>query len=195
MTGLPRTFKLGSEIFVTEHKLNEDKKITPVQQMKRGMAPERSAATSKEVEELRKAGILRETRYQTWVSNTVMVKRQTEHGEYAYKGYHQIQMAREDEHKTGFHDPKGVYYFRKMPFGLKNAGATYQRLADKVFKIQISRNIEAYVDDMVIKSMDEEDRLADIQETFKRLQKINMKLSPKKFSFGMEEGDCVVVWL
>ncbi|GJS24890.1 reverse transcriptase domain-containing protein [Tanacetum coccineum] len=113
----------------------------------------------------------------------------------AYKGYHQIQMAREDEHKTGFHDPKGVYYFRKTPFGLKNAGATYQRLADKVFKIQISRNIEAYVDDMVIKSMDEEDRLADIQETFKRLQKINMKLSPKKFSFGMEEGDCVVVWL
>ncbi|GKE18265.1 hypothetical protein Tco_1425842 [Tanacetum coccineum] len=80
-SGLPRTFKLGSEIFVTEHKLNEDKKITPMQQKKKGMAPERSAATSKEVEELRKAGILRETRYQTWVANTVMVKRQTEHGE------------------------------------------------------------------------------------------------------------------
>ncbi|GJY82202.1 hypothetical protein Tco_0494953 [Tanacetum coccineum] len=65
MTGIPRTLKIGSEVFVTEHKLNENKKITPVQQKKRGMAFERSAATSKEVEELKKAGILRETRYQT----------------------------------------------------------------------------------------------------------------------------------
>ncbi|GKC55724.1 hypothetical protein Tco_1083322 [Tanacetum coccineum] len=69
------TLKIGSEIFVTEHKLTEDKKITPVQQKRRGMAPERSAATSKEVEELEKARILKETRYQTWVANIVMVKK------------------------------------------------------------------------------------------------------------------------
>ncbi|GJQ93479.1 reverse transcriptase domain-containing protein [Tanacetum coccineum] len=122
MTGIPRTLKIGSEVFVTEHKLNENKKITPVQQKKRGMALERSAAASKEVEEL------------------------------------------------------------------KLEGATYQRLVDKVFECQIRRNMEAYVDDMIIKSMDEQDMLEDIQEIFKRLQKINMKLNHKMCSFGIEEG-------
>ncbi|GJR78242.1 hypothetical protein Tco_0149027 [Tanacetum coccineum] len=70
-----KTPKIGDEIFVTEHKLNEENKITPIQKKKRVIAPERSTAASKEVEELRKAGILRETRYQTWVANTVMVKK------------------------------------------------------------------------------------------------------------------------
>ncbi|GKB78902.1 hypothetical protein Tco_0945797 [Tanacetum coccineum] len=64
--------------FATEHKLKEYKKITPVQQKKRRMAPKWAAAASKEVEELRKAGILKETRYQTWVANTVMVKKTDE---------------------------------------------------------------------------------------------------------------------
>ena len=61
----------------------------------------------------------------------------------AYKGYHQIQMAKEDEHKTAFHAPQGVYCYQKMPFRLKNAGATYQRLVDKVFERQIGRNMES----------------------------------------------------
>ncbi|GJW02737.1 reverse transcriptase domain-containing protein [Tanacetum coccineum] len=73
-------------------------------------------------------------------------------------------------------------------FWAKNAGATYQRLVDKVFESQIRRNMEAYVDDMVIKSMDETYMITDIRETFERLRKINMKLTSKKCSFGMEEG-------
>nr|GEU68055.1 hypothetical protein [Tanacetum cinerariifolium] len=88
----------------------------------------------------------------------------------AYKGYHQIQIAKEDAHKTAFHAPKGVYCYRKIPFEHKNAEATYQRLVDKVFEIQIERNMVAYVDEMVIKIMDEEDMLVDIKETFERLQ-------------------------
>nr|GFA27285.1 putative reverse transcriptase domain, ribonuclease H-like domain protein [Tanacetum cinerariifolium] len=75
-----------------------------------------------------------------------------------------------------------------MPFRLKNAGATYQRLVDKVFSKQIERNLEAYVDDMVIKITSKEGMLSDIQETFKRFRSINMKLNPKKCSFGVEEG-------
>ncbi|GJV27762.1 reverse transcriptase domain-containing protein [Tanacetum coccineum] len=106
----------------------------------------------------------------------------------AYKGYHQIQMAREDEEKTAFYTEQGTYCYMKMPFGLKNAGATYQRLVDSTFQNQIGRNLEAYVDDMVIKSKDEKDRLADIAETFKNLKAINMKLNLKKCSFGVEEG-------
>ncbi|GJR36437.1 hypothetical protein Tco_1212121 [Tanacetum coccineum] len=78
MTGIPRTLKIRGDIFVTEHTLKEDKKITPVQQKKRRMALDRIAAALKEVEELKKAGILNETRYQMWVANTVMVKKTDE---------------------------------------------------------------------------------------------------------------------
>ncbi|GKD03261.1 reverse transcriptase domain-containing protein, partial [Tanacetum coccineum] len=81
-----------------------------------------------------------------------------------------------------------VYCYQKRPFGLKNAGATYQRLLDKVFNDEIRRNLEAYVDDMVIKSTLEEYMLTDIKETFQRFRSINMKLNPKKCSFGIEEG-------
>ncbi|GJT02261.1 reverse transcriptase domain-containing protein [Tanacetum coccineum] len=85
----------------------------------------------------------------------------------AYKGYHQIQMAESDEEKTAFHTSQGVYCYTKMPFGLKNAGATYQRLVDKAFDSQVGRNIEVYVDDLVIKSHTEAEMLRDIDETFR----------------------------
>ncbi|GJZ78535.1 reverse transcriptase domain-containing protein, partial [Tanacetum coccineum] len=106
----------------------------------------------------------------------------------AYKGYHQVQMADEDEEKTAFYTDQGTFCYKKMPFGLKNAGATYQRLVDEAFNKQIGRNLEVYVDDMVIKSKAEKDMLADIAETFDNLRRINMKLNPKKCSFGVEEG-------
>ncbi|GKC09829.1 reverse transcriptase domain-containing protein [Tanacetum coccineum] len=106
----------------------------------------------------------------------------------AYKGYHQIQMAESDEEKTAFHTSHGVYCYTKMPFGLKNAGATYQRLVDKAFDSQVGRNIEVYVDDLVIKSHTEAEMLRDIDETFRTLRKINMKLNPKKCTFGAVEG-------
>nr|GEX91592.1 reverse transcriptase domain-containing protein [Tanacetum cinerariifolium] len=75
-----------------------------------------------------------------------------------------------------------------MPFGLKNARATYQRLVDKVFQKQIGRNLEVYVDDLIIKSSTEHEIIRDIEETFKTLKEINMKLNPKKCTFGVEEG-------
>nr|GEY10910.1 hypothetical protein [Tanacetum cinerariifolium] len=106
----------------------------------------------------------------------------------AYKGYHQIQMAKEDEEKTAFYTDRGTYCYTKMPFELKNAGTTYQRLVDSAFQSQIGRNFEAYVDDMVIKNRDEKMLLADIAKTFDNLKKFNMKLNPKKCSFGVEEG-------
>ncbi|GKD70040.1 reverse transcriptase domain-containing protein, partial [Tanacetum coccineum] len=132
-------------------------------------------AARKEVEEITRAWILWEAIHQTWVANLVMVDSLSGFRLKcfldAYKGYHHIQMAEEDEDKTTFFVGEGVYCYRKMPFGLKNAGATYQRLVDKVFNDQIGRNIKAYVDDMVIKSTSEEDMLADIKETFQRKHK------------------------
>ncbi|GJS86116.1 reverse transcriptase domain-containing protein [Tanacetum coccineum] len=106
----------------------------------------------------------------------------------AYKGYHQVQMAQDDEEKTAFYTDQGTYCYTKMPFGLKNSGATYQRLVDTAFQSQIRRNLEAYMDDMVIKSNNEKVLIKDIAETFDNLRRINMKLNPKKYSFGVEEG-------
>ncbi|GKE08203.1 reverse transcriptase domain-containing protein [Tanacetum coccineum] len=75
-----------------------------------------------------------------------------------------------------------------MSFGLKNTGATYQRLVDKAFDKQVGRNLEVYVDDLVIKSHTEEELLRDIEEMFRTLRKINMKLNPKKCTFRAVEG-------
>nr|GEV73588.1 reverse transcriptase domain-containing protein [Tanacetum cinerariifolium] len=104
------------------------------------------------------------------------------------KGYHQIQMAKEDEEKTAFITSQGIFCYTNMPFGLRNAGATYQCLTDKAFHKQIGRNLEVYVDDLVIKSHTEDEIVRDIEETFKTLRKINMKLNLKKCTFGVEEG-------
>ncbi|GJX98811.1 reverse transcriptase domain-containing protein [Tanacetum coccineum] len=106
----------------------------------------------------------------------------------AYKGYHQIQMAESDEEKTTFYTSHGVHCYTKMPFGLKNDGPTYQWLVDKAFDSQVGRNIEVYVDNLVIKSHTEAEMLRDIDEMFYTLRKINMKLNPKKCTFRAVEG-------
>ncbi|GKD65595.1 reverse transcriptase domain-containing protein [Tanacetum coccineum] len=197
MTGVPRR--------IIEHSLNVNPSLDPVCQKRRTFSPEKSKAVTNEVAEWVRAGIVRPVKYPTYISNPVLVKKCD--GSWrmcidfkilnsacpkdyyplpsidckveavmgfkykcfldAYKGYHQIQMAREDEEKTAFYTEQGTYCYMKMPFG---------------------RNLEAYVDDMVIKSKDENDLLADIAETFENLKAINMKLNPKKCSFGVEEG-------
>ncbi|XP_022007353.1 uncharacterized protein LOC110906547 [Helianthus annuus] len=209
-----------------EHRLAILSGIKPLDQGKRSMAPNRRDAVVKEVRKLVEAGILWETKYHTWVSNPVMVKKPD--GTWrmridfkdlnkaypkdayplpemdfkvdslvpfkykcfldAYKGYHQIKMSREDVEKTSFHTDIGIFCYTKMPFGLHNAGATYQRLMDKAFEKQIGRNLEVYVDDLVIKSMEEKQVLENIEETFQKLREYNIKLNPKKCSFGVEEG-------
>ena len=70
----------------------------------------------------------------------------------AFKGYHHIGMSEEDQEKTAFYTDQGVYCYITMPFGLKNTGAMYQRLVNRILKDQIRRNVEAYVDDILLKS-------------------------------------------
>ncbi|GJR18230.1 reverse transcriptase domain-containing protein [Tanacetum coccineum] len=96
-------------------------------------------------------------------------------------------MAEEDEEKIAFITSQGIFCYTKMLFGLKNAGATYQRLVDMAFQKQIGRNLEVYFDDLVIKIHMEEKIIRDIAETFKTLRQINMKLNQKKCTFGMHE--------
>ena len=97
-------------------------------------------------------------------------------------------MSKEDEERTTFYTDHDTFCYTKMLFGLKNAGATYQRLVDSIFSNQIGRNIEVYVDDIVIKSQDETNMLRDVEETFRTLEKVQMKLNPGKCTFGVEEG-------
>nr|GEY16034.1 reverse transcriptase domain-containing protein [Tanacetum cinerariifolium] len=195
MTRVPR--------LVAEHRLNIQEGYSPVRQKKMGQASKRANAIQAEVQKLVEPWIMIDVYYHDWLSNPVMVKKHD--GSWrmcvdftdlnkacpqdcypiqeidwkveslcdylfkcfldAYKGYHQIQLAESDEEKTAFHTGQGVYCYTKMPFGLKNTGATYQRLSDT-----------------------EAEMLRDIGETFRTLQKINMKLNPKKYTFGEVEG-------
>ena len=75
-----------------------------------------------------------------------------------------------------------------MPFGLKNAGVTYQRLMNRMFAPKIGRNVQVYVDDMLVKIRREEDHLEDLRETFDTLRSYNMKLNPGKCTFGVTAG-------
>src|SRR3954464_2449775 len=97
-------------------------------------------------------------------------------------------MAEEDREKTIFITESGTYYYWVMPFVLKNAGATYQRLVNKLFKHQIGKNVEVYVDDMLVKSTKENDHVKDLLKTFEVLKKHNMKLNPQKYVFGVTAG-------
>jgi hypothetical protein len=106
----------------------------------------------------------------------------------AFFGYHQIKMAREDKEKTAFIIPCGVYYYVCMPFGLKNAGATFQRLMRKALGVQMGRNAEAYVDDIIVKTQESHTFIKDLEETFANLRKVNIKLNPAKCAFGMPLG-------
>ena len=89
----------------------------------------------------------------------------------AFSGYNQIKMAKEDQKKTAFIAIQGLYYYKVIPFKLKNAGATYQRLVNKMFSKQIGRNMEVYMDDMLIKSKEESAHLDNLQEAFTTLRK------------------------
>ena len=106
----------------------------------------------------------------------------------AFSGYNQIRMDEADQEKTSFVTSQGLFCYEVMSFGLKNAGATYQRLVNHMFRPQIGRNVEVYVDDMLVKSLDEGKHLDDLQETFNTLRRYNMKLNPSKCAFGVASG-------
>ena len=89
----------------------------------------------------------------------------------ALLGYNQIKMAEEDQEKTTFFTSQGLYCYKIMPFRLKNARATYQRLVNRIFRKQIGRNVEVFMDDMLVKSKEELTHLDDLKETFAMLRR------------------------
>ena len=105
-----------------------------------------------------------------------------------YSGYHQIALKEEDQIKTAFITPYGAYAYKTMSFGLKNAGTTCQRAIQLCFSDQLHRNVEAYVDDVVVKTKTHDQFIADLEETFNSLRKFRWKLNLTKCVFGVPSG-------
>ncbi|KAA0048376.1 uncharacterized protein E6C27_scaffold264G00950 [Cucumis melo var. makuwa] len=103
-------------------------------------------------------------------------------------GYNQIRMALDDEEKTAFRTPKGIYCYKVMPFGLKNAGATYQRAMQRIFDDMLHKHIECYVDDLVVKSKKKCDHLKDLKLVLDRLRKYQLRMNLLKCAFGVTLG-------
>ena len=106
----------------------------------------------------------------------------------AFSGYNQIRMDEADQEKTSIVTSQGLFCYEVMSFGLKNVRATYQRLVNHMFRPQIGRKVEVYVDDMLVKSLDEGKHLDDLQETFNTLRRYSMKLNPSKCAFRVVSG-------
>ena len=87
-----------------------------------------------------------------------------------------------------FITPLGAYCYTAMTFGLRNAGATYQRCMNSCLESQIGRNVHMYIDDMVVKSNRQDDLVADLAETFANLRRYQIKLNPLKCTFGVPTG-------
>ena len=97
-------------------------------------------------------------------------------------------MSEQDEENTTFITNMGLFYYRVMPFGLKNVGGTYQRLVNKIFKPLIGHTIKVYVDDMITKFKEPRDHVKHLEETFELLRKYEVKLNPDKCAFGVSSG-------
>ncbi|XP_048605535.1 uncharacterized protein LOC125583040 [Brassica napus] len=107
----------------------------------------------------------------------------------AFSGYNQIMMHPDDREKTTFITERGTYCYKVMPFGLKNAGATYQRLVNKMFTDKLGITMEVYIDNMLVKSLHAADHLCHLRDCFETLNKYDMKLNPAKCTFGVSSGE------
>jgi hypothetical protein len=105
-----------------------------------------------------------------------------------YSGYHQIPLKVEDQIKTSFITPFSAFCYTTMLFRLKSVGATYQRGIQWCLYSRLGRNAEAYVDDVVVKTQEEEGLISDLAEIFDNLRKFKMKLDTEKCTFGVPSG-------
>ncbi|GJX14930.1 hypothetical protein Tco_0206688 [Tanacetum coccineum] len=181
------------------------------------MTPDGRLELKEKVFQWLKEGMIRKVRHPVWVANTIPVKLANgtwkvqvdysslnkvcakdmypflEEGEglasimgYPYKCF--LEMTEDDEEKTGFHTEEGVYYFTHMPKELKNSVATLQRMTEEVLADQRGRNVEIYLEEIVIKSKSELYLVQDVEETLRKLKRVNIKIDLVTSSFRVKEG-------
>ncbi|CAL9000860.1 unnamed protein product, partial [Prunus brigantina] len=192
---------------VISHKLSISPTCKPVRQKRQSYDTERYEAMRNEVDKLKAIGFIREATYPVWLANSVMV-RKAKGGwrmcqDYtdlnkaghellsfmdAYSGYNQIFTDPADSEHTAFITDRGLYCYNVMPFGLKNAGATYQRLVNRIFAQHIGSIMEVYVDDMLVKSRTAGGHLENLALMFGILKSYQMRLNPTKCAFGVSSG-------
>ena len=211
---------------LASHKLNVIPLANHVRQKVRHFHSNPHQIILTEVDNLLRAGFIKEVKYLEWLANVVVVPKKgdkwrvcmdytdlNETGSKesfplpqidqivdasarygmlsfldAFSGYHQIPMHPPNVEKMTFITPYGLYCYNVMPFGLKNARATYQRLVTKIFRPLMGKTMEVYIDDMLVKSKERLDHTKHMQEIFELLHTYDMKLNPLKYVFGVSSG-------
>ncbi|XP_070017302.1 uncharacterized protein [Nicotiana sylvestris] len=151
----------GLSTSIVAHKLPINPTFPSVKQKLRKIKPDMSLKIKEEVTKKVKAKVLRVVEYTTWLSNIVPLPKK---------------------------DGKGMYCYNMILFGLKNAGATYMRSMTTIFHDMIHKEIDVYVDEVIIKSKKATDHIEDLRKFFNRLRRYNLKLNPAKCSFGVPAG-------
>ncbi|GKV30474.1 hypothetical protein SLEP1_g39278 [Rubroshorea leprosula] len=174
---------------LTIHKLNTDPTKRPVVQKRRLFGPEKQAAIDEEIRKLLQAGFIRRVEYSEWVSNPMLVKKPngkwrmcidfTNLNEACPKDPHPLPNVEKLVERAAGHE--------RMSF-IDASSGYHQKLVQIIFKLQIGRNIEVYVDDMIVTSVRAEDHIDDLSETFQNLRRAQMKLNPLKCTFAVESG-------
>ncbi|KAM1457597.1 hypothetical protein ACFX2I_034754 [Malus domestica] len=191
------------------HRLSIDPKTKPVRQKRRSYDVEQYEAIMAEVEKLKGIGFVCEVNYPMWVANVILVKKNPTKESLllrkvllmdstavcelvsfmdVYSGYNQILMNHPDQEHTAFTTDRGLYCYKVMPFALKNAGATYQRLVNSMFTEQIGKSMEVYVGNMLVKSKHADQHITNLSETFTILKRYQMRLNPNKCAFDVGFG-------
>uniref|UniRef100_A0A2N9GC74 Reverse transcriptase domain-containing protein n=1 Tax=Fagus sylvatica TaxID=28930 RepID=A0A2N9GC74_FAGSY len=179
----------GIDLGLVAHSLNVEPGTRPVVQPMRTFHTEVEAQITQEVKKLLAAGFIKPIQHPRWLSNIVplLVMSMFSFMD-GFSGYNQIRMSTKDAEKTAFRTPIGNFYYTVMPFGLKNAGATYQRTMTAMFHDMMHKEIEDYVDDIVVKSKKREDHLGILRKVFDRCRLYKLKMNPLKCAFGVSAG-------
>ncbi|GAA0162691.1 hypothetical protein LIER_39459 [Lithospermum erythrorhizon] len=191
----------GLDPKVAVHHLAVKKSLKPVKKAQRRFRPELVPAIEVEVNKLIEAGFVWEVQELNHACPKddfplpipeLMIDATMGHEALTFMDgssrSNKIRMAPEDEELTVFRTTKGVYCYKVMPFGLKNAGATYQRAMQKVFDDMVHKNIECYVDDLVVKRPKKVDHPQDLRTVFERLRQDQLKMNPLNCAFGVALG-------
>ncbi|GFY99328.1 hypothetical protein Acr_13g0007290 [Actinidia rufa] len=182
----------GIDLKVAMHKLFTNPKHSLVRQKRRKFAPERLKVIEDEVNKLTKANVVREAHYSDWLANVVVAPPKGRKWRVCVDFTDLNKACPKDSFSLPkidlIVDATSKHELLIMPFGLKNAGATYQRLVNKMFKEHIGKTMEVYIDDMLVKSLQAADHIAHLEEAFGILRQHRMMLNSSKCIFGVSSG-------